>query len=62
MGTKFTPSAYLMDMKVPGLETSLADIQIDNNVDTGKPGTYYVTYTYSANSTTGTAILTVVVQ
>ena len=62
VGTKFTPSAYLMDMKVPGLETSLADIQIDNNVDTGKPGTYYVTYTYSANSTTGTAILTVVVQ
>lgn len=62
VGTKFTPSAYLLDLKVPGMETSLADITIDNDVDTGKPGTYYVTYTYSANGTTGTAILTVVVQ
>jgi hypothetical protein len=35
---------------------------VDNTVDTGKSGTYYVTYTYSANGSTGTAILTVVVE
>lgn len=61
-GEKFTPSAYLMDLRVPGMKPSLAEITVDNNVDTGKPGTYYVRYSYSANGSTGTAILTVVVQ
>ena len=61
-GAKFTPSAYLLDLKVPGMEVHLKDMTIDNSVDTGKPGTYYVTYSYSANGSTGFAILTVVVQ
>ena len=61
-GAKFTPSAYLMGLRVPGMDPSIADITVDNQVDTGKPGTYYVTYTYSANASTGLAILTVVVQ
>jgi hypothetical protein len=61
-GAKFTPSAYLLSLKVPGMTPSIADVTVDNEVDTGKPGTYYVTYTYSANGSTGTAILTVVVQ
>lgn len=60
--TKFTPSAYLLNLKVPGMEVPLSEISIDNKVDTGKNGTYYVTYTYSANNVVGTAILTVVVQ
>lgn len=62
-GSKFTPSAYLMGVQVPGVEKpSIADTMVDNQVDTGKPDTYYVTYTYSANDSTGIAILTVVVQ
>lgn len=62
-GSKFTPSAYLMGVQVPGVaKPSIADTMVDNQVDTGKPGTYYVTYTYSANDSTGIAILTVVVQ
>ena len=60
--TKFTPSAYLLSLQVPGEKPSIADVNIDNSVDTGKAGTYYVIYTYSANGSTGTAILTVVVQ
>lgn len=61
-GEKFTPSAYLMGLRVPGMSPSIAEVTVDNDVDTGKPGTYYVSYTYSANGSTGTAILTVVVQ
>ena len=61
-GEKFTPSSYLLSLRVPGMQPSIADVTIDNEVDTGKPGTYYVSYTYSANGSTGTAILTVVVQ
>lgn len=61
-GEKFTPSAYILSLRVPGMETSIADITVDNTVDSGKPGTYYVSYSYSANGSTGTAILTVVVQ
>ena len=60
---KFTPSAYLLSLRVPGImNPSVADVTVDNEVDTGKPGTYYVTYSYSANGSTGVAILTVVVQ
>ena len=61
-GSKFTPATYLKDLKVPGMQPSLAEITVDNDVDTGKPGIYYVSYSYSANDSTGTAILTVVVQ
>ena len=61
-GTKFTPSAYILSLRVPGMEAEVSDVTVDNTVDTGKPGTYYVTYSYSANGSTGVAILTVVVQ
>jgi hypothetical protein len=60
--SQFIPSAYLLSVRAPGLTPSVADVTVDNSVDTAKPGTYYVTYTYSANGTTGTAVLTVVVQ
>ena len=62
LDSKFTPSAYLTDIRVPGMDVSIADVTVDNPVDTGKPGTYDVTYTYSANGSTGIAILTVVVE
>lgn len=60
--SEFIPSAYLLSVQAPGLVPSVADVTVDNGVDTSKPGTYYVNYTYSANGSTGTAILTVVVQ
>ena len=62
LGDKFTPSAYLKNLQVPGADVPFSKVMIDNTVDTGKVGTYYVTYSYSANGSTGTAILTVVVQ
>ena len=58
----FVPSAYLLGVRAPGVTASVADVTIDNGVDTAKAGTYYVTYTYSANGSTGTAVLTVVVK
>lgn len=62
-GEKFTPSAYILSLRVPGMaEASVADITVDNTVDSGETGTYYVTYSYSANGSIGMAILTVVVQ
>ena len=60
--SQFIPSAYLLSVRAPGLTPFVSDVTVDNGVDTSKPGTYYVTYTYSANGTTGTAVLTVVVQ
>lgn len=60
--SKFTPTSYILSIEVPGEELDLNKVQIDNGVDTGEVGTYYVTYTYTANGITGTAILTVVVQ
>jgi hypothetical protein len=60
--SKFTPSSHISSIEVPGEKLDMSKVQIDNGVDTGKAGTYYVTYTYTANSVTGTAILTVVVQ
>lgn len=62
-GSEFTSSAYLRSLRVPGVQQpSITDVTVENEVDTDTPGTYYVTYTYSANNCTGTAILTVVVQ
>ena len=60
--SKFTASDYVSGIEVPGEKLDMSQLQIDNGVDTTKAGTYYVTYTYTANSVTGTAILTVVVQ
>lgn len=60
--SKFTPTSYILSIEVPGEDLDLNKVQIDNSVDTGEAGTYYVTYTYTANGVTGTAILTVVVQ
>lgn len=60
--SQFIPSAYLLSVRAPGVDPSVAEVTVDNGVDTSKPGTYYVTYTYSANGCTGIAVLTVVVK
>lgn len=61
-GSAFDPSIYPTDLIVPNGQGSLSDVVIDNGVDTSVADTYHVTYTYTANGRTGTAILTVVVQ
>lgn len=62
-GSAFNPVDYLKNVKVPGKEKpSLTDVQISGEVDTNKPDTYYVRYTYASDSSIGNAILTVVVE
>ena len=64
-GEKLNATKYIKDLKVPGVpDASIADIEIDySTLDTGKAGTYNVTYSYyRADNNVGTAILTVVVQ
>lgn len=58
----FDPQAYLSGVTIPKKTPSMKDVVIDGTVDTSVADTYYVTYSYSANGSTGFAILTVVVQ
>ena len=61
-GSSFNPMTYLQQVTTPLGNGSLTDVVIDNPVDTATADTYYVTYTYTTDGGTGTAILTVVVQ
>ena len=61
-GASFDPQAYLSGVTIPKETPSMKDVVIDGTVDTSVADTYYVTYSYSANGSTGFAILTVVVQ
>lgn len=61
-GAGFDPMSYLSEITVPGGESSMDQVNIENPVNTSVADTYYVMYNYSANGRTGTAILTVVVQ
>ena len=61
-GNKFDPADYLSSVTAGGEIVDVSDVDISSNVDTTKAGTYRVMYTYSANGSTGTAILTVVIQ
>lgn len=58
----FEPTQYLSSLTVAQEAKDVSLVNIDSNVDTSKNGTYRVMYTYSANGSTGSAILTVVVQ
>jgi len=62
VGSSFDPASYLSELRVSGVSQDLSGVSVSSSVDPQTPGTYRVTYTYSANGTTGTAILTVVVQ
>lgn len=59
-GSEFNAISYIKG--IPGRDVTLTDIKIDGEVDTSEPDTYYVYYTYTADGSVGTAILTVVVQ
>ena len=61
-GSTFDPSAYLTSDTVDTVAEDISKVTINGNVDTSNDGTYRVMYSYSANGSTGTAILTVVVQ
>lgn len=61
-GSDFDPKDYLSAVTSPGEIASVKDVKIDNPVDTSKPGTYWVWYTYTGPIHPGVAILTVVVQ
>ena len=61
-GSDFDPMTYLSDVTVSQGQVSLSSVSIDNPVNTAVADTYYVTYTYTANGSTGIAILTVVIQ
>jgi hypothetical protein len=61
-GSTFDPSAYLTSVTVDTVAEDISKVTINGNVDTSNDGTYRVMYSYSANGSTGTAILTVVVQ
>lgn len=61
-GSEFDPAEYITSVTAAQTSAEASDVSISSNVNTAETGTYRVMYTYSANSTTGTAILTVVVQ
>ena len=61
-GSSFDPAQYLTGLSVSGSELDVSGVTIRSDVDTQTNGTYQATYTYSTNGSTGTAILTVVVQ
>lgn len=62
LDSEFDPSAYVTSITAAQETVDVSQVTINSNVDTSKDGTYRVIYTYSANGSTGTAILTVVVE
>lgn len=61
-GSTFDPRLYVASVMVGQEQESVLEVQIDNPVNTEEVGSYWVSYTYSANGVVGKAILTVVVQ
>lgn len=62
VGSEFDPADHLDRLTVAQTAEDVSKVSVSSNVDTAEEGTYRVMYTYSANGSTGTAILTVVVQ
>lgn len=62
LGSDFDPMDYVSSLTVSNAAEDVSKISVSSNVDTSTADTYRVMYTYSANGSTGTAILTVVVQ
>lgn len=61
-GSAFNASDYLVYVSTPDGHGDKSDVQITGSVDTFTPGTYTVRYTYPYGTTSGTSILTVVVE
>jgi hypothetical protein len=60
--SSFDATTYLSSVSTPQGSISVNNVTIESDVDISTAGTYYVKYTYTANGSTGIAILTVVVQ
>ena len=61
-GSAFDPMKYVASVYVRSTMISAEELIVDHQVDTSKPGNYWVTYSYSADGIQGIAVLTVVVQ
>lgn len=61
-GASFDAESYLVYVGTPDGRGDKDDVQITGSVDTSTPGTYMVRYTYPYGTTSGTSILTVVVE
>lgn len=61
-GAAFDSRSYLSCVETPDGRGSNSDVTITGLVDTATPGTYMVSYTYPYELTSGTSILTVVVE
>lgn len=59
--SEFDPAQYLHSVQEAGIAVSMESVQITHSVDTGKPGCYWVCYSYTSGGRTGMAFLTVVV-
>lgn len=60
-GSAFNARSYLVYVSTPDGIGDKDEVQITGTVDTSKPGTYMVHYTYPFGTTSGTSVLTVVV-
>lgn len=61
-GVSFDAESYLMDVTFEDEPLKTDKVEITGQVDTNAPGTYMVFYRCTHGGTTGTAILTVVVE
>lgn len=61
-GSSFDAEKYLVYVSTPDGVGDKDEVQISGKVDTTTPGTYMVHYTYPFGTTSGTSILTVVVE
>lgn len=62
VGTKVNPEEFVDEIVLPVGDVDMNNLRIKNEVVSSEEGTYYITYTYTANGSHGTAILTVVLQ
>ena len=61
-GSSFNPINYVSYAETSSGIASKTLVNIDSNVDTNEPGTYFVHYSYTEGTATGMSILTVVVE
>ena len=61
-GSSFHAESYLVYVSTPDGIGEKDEVQITGSVDTSTPGTYMVHYTYPFGTTSGTSVLTVVVE
>ena len=61
-GSAFRAKDYLVYVSTPEGIGDKEEVQISGSVDTSTPGTYMVHYTYPLDTTSGTSVLTVVVE